>query len=145
MLERQPIYVDAEGFKCEVFAAAIHSDGKRLIYLESRFKEISQYVDITIKIHHVNSNGEHFSVDIESYNPYFGCRVELIEWFNQTGFSFVSSIPKIIGQFRSDEVLFEPQSPGTAVDRFFAETGMLFSNLGGEGGLYICIGRRNKT
>ena len=82
LLERQPIYVDAEGFKCEVFAAAIHSDGKRLIYLESRFKEISQYVDITFKIHHVNSNDERFSVDIESYNPYSGCHVGLIEWIN---------------------------------------------------------------
>ena len=67
---------------------------------------------------------------------------ELIGWFNEAGFSFISSIPKIIGQFRGDESLFTPQDPGSASDRFFAEAGMLFSNLGGEGGLYICIGRR---
>ena len=67
---------------------------------------------------------------------------ELMQWFDEAGFSFVSSIPKIIGEFGNDERLFEPQNPGTSFDRFMAEAGMLFSNLGGEGGLYVCIGRR---
>jgi SAM-dependent methyltransferase/uncharacterized protein YbaR (Trm112 family) len=68
---------------------------------------------------------------------------ELMQWFEEAGFSFVSSIPKIIGDFSSEERLFEPQRPGTSFDRTAAEIGMLFSNLGGEGGLYICIGRKN--
>ena len=68
---------------------------------------------------------------------------ELIQWFGEAGFSFVSSIPKIIGDFSNEERLFEPQRSGTPFDRTAAEIGMLFSSLGGEGGLYICIGRRN--
>lgn len=67
---------------------------------------------------------------------------ELMRWFDEAGFSFVSSIPKIIGDFSDNESLFEPQDPGTPSDRIAAEIGMLFSRLGGEGGLYICIGRR---
>jgi SAM-dependent methyltransferase len=67
---------------------------------------------------------------------------ELMQWFEEAGFSFVSSIPKIIGEFSNEERLFEQQSPGTPSDRTSAEIGMLFSSLGGEGGLFICIGRR---
>lgn len=70
---------------------------------------------------------------------------ELMQWFDEAGFSFVSSIPKIIGDFSNEESLFEPQNPGTPSDRIAAEIGMLFSSLGGEGGLFICIGRRRPT
>jgi SAM-dependent methyltransferase len=69
---------------------------------------------------------------------------ELMSWFGEAGFSFVSSIPKIIGEFGNEERLFESQRPGTPFDRTAAEVGMLFSSLGGEGGLYICIGRRDR-
>jgi 2-polyprenyl-3-methyl-5-hydroxy-6-metoxy-1,4-benzoquinol methylase len=67
---------------------------------------------------------------------------ETLGWFAEAGFEFVSSVPKIIGTFSADEKLFEPKSSGTAFDRFSAEVGMLFSQYGGEGGLYICIGRK---
>jgi SAM-dependent methyltransferase/uncharacterized protein YbaR (Trm112 family) len=70
---------------------------------------------------------------------------ELMQWFDEAGFSFVSSIPKIIGDFSAEERLFAPQKPGTSFDRSMAEIGMLFSRLGGEGGLFICIGRRDSS
>lgn len=68
---------------------------------------------------------------------------EVIQWFNEEGFSFVSSIPKILGTFGEDEQIFKPKSPGTSLDRVVAELGMLVSPSGGEGGLFVCIGRRN--
>ncbi len=68
---------------------------------------------------------------------------ELMEWFDEANFSFVSSIPKIIGDFSADEDLFKPQDPGTPLERTMAEVGMLFSHFGGEGGLFLCIGRKN--
>ena len=67
---------------------------------------------------------------------------ELMGWFEEAGFSFMSSIPKITGEFTGTERLFEPQDPGTRLDRLLAETGMLFSSLGGEGGLFIGIGQK---
>jgi 2-polyprenyl-3-methyl-5-hydroxy-6-metoxy-1,4-benzoquinol methylase len=67
---------------------------------------------------------------------------ETIGWFKEAGFTFVSSIPKIIGEFRGNEQLFEPTSPGSRLDRFYAELGMLFGHLGGEGGLFMVIARR---
>lgn len=67
---------------------------------------------------------------------------EVMQWLDEAGFSFVSSIPKVVGEFKDNESLFEPQSPGTPSDRIAAEIGMLFSRLGGEGGVFVCVGRR---
>lgn len=39
-------------------------------------------VSITIKIHYVNAKGKSNSVDIQSYNPFFGCNVGMLEWIN---------------------------------------------------------------
>jgi SAM-dependent methyltransferase len=67
---------------------------------------------------------------------------EVMGWFEAEGFSFVSSIPKIIGAFSEDEPLFRPQNPGSTIDRVVAEMSMLVSTAGGEGGLFVCVGRR---
>jgi SAM-dependent methyltransferase len=67
---------------------------------------------------------------------------EVIRWFEEGEFTFVSSIPKIVGTFRESERIFEPQNPGTSLDRMLAEIGILFSDIGGTGGLFICVGKR---
>lgn len=82
LLGREAYFKDDLGFECEILAAAVHSDAERLVYVESRAKEIGQFVDIHIKIHYVDPDGREQSVDIRSYNPYFGCDVGLIEWFD---------------------------------------------------------------
>lgn len=66
---------------------------------------------------------------------------EVLDWFDQAGFAFVSSIPRIRGGFSQHERLFQPQDAGTSMDRVLAETGMIFSH-GHEGGLFIMIGRK---
>lgn len=66
----------------KIIAAAVHPDGKQIVYLESRAKEGKQFVDITIKIHYADVDGRDHAIDIESYNPFFGCDVGLIDWFN---------------------------------------------------------------
>lgn len=57
---------------------------------------------------------------------------ELLHWFDDSGFDFISSIPKILGNFSVGERLFERQNPGTPTDRIMAELGMLFSHYGGK-------------
>ena len=66
---------------------------------------------------------------------------EVLHWFEEAGFSFVSSIPKIRGQFAENERLFEPQDPGSAIDRLGTELASIVTH-GWEGGLFIMIGRR---
>lgn len=82
LLGREPFFTDAEGFECEIIAAAVHPDGKRIVYVQSRAKQGKQFVDITIKIHYVDNNGKTSAVDIESYNPFFGCDVGMLQWVN---------------------------------------------------------------
>jgi 2-polyprenyl-3-methyl-5-hydroxy-6-metoxy-1,4-benzoquinol methylase len=67
---------------------------------------------------------------------------EVIRWFDEAGFSFVSSIPKIVGTFSENERIFVPQRAGTPFDRLLTEIGMLMTLYGGLGGLFICIGRK---
>ncbi len=68
---------------------------------------------------------------------------EVLEWFEEAGLSFVSSIPGILKPFDASTRLFEDTSPGSNIDRTMAEFSMLFSSYGGEGGLYIMIGRKD--
>ncbi len=84
ILGREPFCVDRRGYECDLIAAAVHSPTNRVVYVESRAKKRwwSSMVDIAIKIHYVDANGKSASVDIESYNPFFGCDVGLIEWIN---------------------------------------------------------------
>src|SRR5262245_38413773 len=58
LLEREPSFVDAYGFECEILAAAVHRDGRRIVYVKSRAKEREKFVDITIKIHYLDAAGK---------------------------------------------------------------------------------------
>ncbi|MCA9198871.1 MAG: hypothetical protein KDJ36_17220 [Hyphomicrobiaceae bacterium] len=84
ILGRTPFFVDRRGYECELIAAAVQSPSNRVVYVESRAKKRrwTSMVDITIKIHYVDANGKSASVDIESYNPFFGCDVGMMEWIN---------------------------------------------------------------
>lgn len=84
ILGRAPFFVDRRGYECELIAAAVQSPSNRMVYVESRAKKRwwTSMVDITIKIHYVDANGKSASVDIESYNPFFGCDVGMMEWIN---------------------------------------------------------------
>ena len=67
---------------------------------------------------------------------------EVLRWFEQEQVDFLCSIPKIDGsRFRSDESLFEPHSPGTAVSRWLTEVEMLLQG-GRDGALFIMVGRK---
>lgn len=68
---------------------------------------------------------------------------EVLAWFDGGGFDFVNAIPKTraFAGFSEDERLFEETSPGSRLDHLLAQMGMLFSR-GGEGGLFVMIGRR---
>ncbi len=86
ILGREPFYIDERGYECDIFAAAIHPDGDRLAYVESRAKKRwwTPMVYIAIKIHLHDSAGKASSVDIKSYNPFFGCDVGYFDWIGDT-------------------------------------------------------------
>jgi 2-polyprenyl-3-methyl-5-hydroxy-6-metoxy-1,4-benzoquinol methylase len=69
---------------------------------------------------------------------------EVLRWFDEAGFSFISSIPKIHGHFSENERLFELQDSGSEIDRLGTELASIITQ-GWEGGLFIMIGRRNSA
>lgn len=91
LLGRPVTYVDMDGFECEIIGAAIQNLGE-IAYVESRAKDVGHNVhaenqreiDIKIRVHLVRVSGHHESIDIESYNPFFGCDVRFLEWVGPT-------------------------------------------------------------
>jgi len=87
LMGRQSFFVDDQGYECEIIGAAINPAGS-VAYVESRAKEAGvdqfnqKHIDISIKVH--LDDGNHRSIDIESYNPYFGCDVRLFEWISES-------------------------------------------------------------
>jgi SAM-dependent methyltransferase len=68
---------------------------------------------------------------------------EVLEWFTRTGVTFVNGIPKCSATdtFSSAERLFEPSSPGRAVDHFVVQASLLLTG-GREGGFFTMIGQK---
>ncbi len=68
---------------------------------------------------------------------------EVLEWFDEAGFDFVHGVPPLVpwDDFTTEERLFEPASPGTALDRALAQARMIVSGSR-EGGFYIMIGKK---
>lgn len=86
ILERERFYVDKQGYECELIAAAYHPPTSRLAYLETRAKRRrwTSMVDVSIKVHLRDISGKDSSVDIKSYNPFFGCDVGFLQWVDDT-------------------------------------------------------------
>jgi hypothetical protein len=91
LLGRSVSLVDTDGYECELIGAAAGPDGQ-IAFVESRAKDVGfnryganqRHIDISIRVHLVDQNGEHRSADIESYNPFFGCDVRFFEWVGRT-------------------------------------------------------------
>jgi ubiquinone/menaquinone biosynthesis C-methylase UbiE len=68
---------------------------------------------------------------------------EVLEWFQQCGIEFITSIPTTSGSpLAGTERLFDqPEPQPTRAARFLTQAGMLLKG-GAEGGLFIMIGRK---
>src|SRR5262249_750526 len=85
-------FIDTDGYECEIFGAAINQITGTVAYIESRAQEQEKlfpgfeqkYVDVSIKIHIDNMAGHHKSIDIKSYNPYFGCDLRFFDWIGDS-------------------------------------------------------------
>ncbi len=71
---------------------------------------------------------------------------EVLSWFNESGFEFVSGIPspKAFESFRDDAEIFKRHSVGNSLDHFIVQTRLIFSGSL-EGGFFIMIGQRKRS
>jgi hypothetical protein len=86
LLGRDAFFVDQKGYECEIIAAALDPEVTHIAYVETRAKKKwwSSIVDIAIKVHLRGTDGTDRSIDIESYNPFFGCDVRFFRWYDQS-------------------------------------------------------------
>lgn len=86
ILGRKPSCLDRRNYQCRLLAASLHEPTGRLAYLESREK-LHWWAfrkTVMIKVHLRDGDGKDRSVDIETYNPFFGCTVDMLEWIDET-------------------------------------------------------------
>jgi 2-polyprenyl-3-methyl-5-hydroxy-6-metoxy-1,4-benzoquinol methylase len=70
---------------------------------------------------------------------------EVLDWFHEQGIEFCHGIPDFDGDHTDHLPLFEKKSSGTRFSRILNQLLMIPSHLGGEGGLYIVIGQKNRN
>lgn len=71
---------------------------------------------------------------------------EVLGWFDEAGFDFVSSVPKTTPwhSFTEREDLFNPSPRGSSLERGLVQIGMIVSG-NREGGFFIMIGKRRAS
>ena len=67
---------------------------------------------------------------------------EVLDWFKMNNIEFINSIPKCSLDDQYSNSLFSKSSNGSIISRFFSQIGMLFNNLGADGGLFVVIGKK---
>lgn len=78
-------------------------------------------------------------------NPYESKHTigEVLRWFDQTGFEFLNSVPKLkmFQRFSENERLFVPNQQGNRFDHFQVQTELLFTGSA-NGGFFLMIGKK---
>ena len=68
---------------------------------------------------------------------------EVLRWFDETGFDFVNSVPKlkVFETSSAQEKIFKPNPRGNWFNRFLTQASLLFTG-GKEGGFFLMIGKK---
>ena len=68
---------------------------------------------------------------------------EVLKWFKDKNIKFINSIPSCEIDYEQNN-FFEERTAANYFQRIFQQISMIFSPLGGEGGLFLFIGRKKK-
>jgi uncharacterized protein (TIGR02996 family) len=75
-------YTSAFGYEVEITDAATCVRTGAMAYLESQSKTVNHFCDINYTLRLRGPGGQATSWEPETYNPYFGCRVRFLEWYD---------------------------------------------------------------
>ncbi len=68
---------------------------------------------------------------------------EVLDWFKKNKIEYINSIPNFGKNYNPN--LFDKVDRGDVVSRFLAQFFAIFSPLGGEGGLFIIVGKKSDS
>src|ERR1043166_146666 len=74
-----PRFVDGSGYQVEIVSGATGAHRRAVAYGESRPKRLPHLGDLTFRLALRELGGREVSWEIETYNPFFGCDVRLLE------------------------------------------------------------------
>lgn len=77
-LGRPSIRVDGQGYEHEIVGGAV--DGNRVAWVEGRSKQLGSYVDVEFRLRAQVEGRPVIDWEVATYNPYFGCHVQLMRW-----------------------------------------------------------------
>jgi SAM-dependent methyltransferase len=67
---------------------------------------------------------------------------EILDWFKENNIEFVNSYPSCEISVDANDDYFEKRSAGRTYERIIQQVSMIFTPLGGEGGLFVFVGRK---
>lgn len=84
LLKRPRMYVDEWGYEREIVGGATADQNRRLAWVECRSKEVSENgVDVDFHLRATIDGTLVIDWKVETYNPYFGCHVQLMRWYSE--------------------------------------------------------------
>ena len=67
---------------------------------------------------------------------------EILKWFKMNNIEFINSVPESSPFYDFKKDIFEKNSKGTFIERILQQFIMIFSSFGGEGGIFLFIGKK---
>ena len=67
---------------------------------------------------------------------------EILKWFKMNNIEFINSVPESSPFYDIKRNIFEKNSKGTFIERILQQFIMIFSSFGGEGGIFLFIGKK---
>lgn len=83
-LGRAVTFIDEDGFENDIIAGAIADEGRKMAWVDSRCKDNGGAVDITFTLRARVGDRPVIDWEVDTYNPYFGCDVQHIGWWDET-------------------------------------------------------------
>lgn len=81
-LKRPAFFIDEDGYENEIIAAAMADEGTKLAWVDMRCKDNDGAVDVTFTVRASIHGYRVLNWEVASYNPYFGCDVQYLEWWD---------------------------------------------------------------
>jgi hypothetical protein len=77
-------YLDEDGYNWRMIAGMVDEAGQRLAWVERKERERGTYVDVHYYLRTRDERGLGVRWEIETYNPYFGCWPEFLQWMGNS-------------------------------------------------------------
>jgi hypothetical protein len=84
LLKTPENFVDEDGFEWRMIAGTVDEAGRRLAWVERKERETGTYMNVHYYLRTRDEQGLGERWEVETYNPYFGCWPEFLQWIDNS-------------------------------------------------------------